>query len=164
MENPELDHCFLRFAKVSVKAISEDEDGVFAKVHFLKNDAICLYAGVRFVLPIGKKSVDDQFGEYQIQVPGGVLAPPDHLMSLPGGYESLDTCGHLVNHSDNPNVEFHPLPVRAFEGIPNVQSALESIKQWHHLQGVKCTYVVLIVASRNIKKGEQLFGDYKKTM
>lgn len=109
--------------------------------------------------------MENQFGEYQIRVPGGVLAPPDHIMRLPGGYESLDACGHLVNHSDDPdecNIEFHSLPFKAFEGIQIVQSTLESIKNWHTLHGVKCTYLVLIVAARDIMKGEQLLGDYQK--
>ncbi len=80
---------------------------------FKSGDAITFYAGVQRKKPKGSDRVPVNFEEYQIEVPGGcVLVPWDTLMEKPGGFDSLDLCGHLANHTSKVALQKYWIPRR----------------------------------------------------
>ncbi len=84
-------------------------------------------------------------------------------MSRPGGFESLDLCAHLVNHTSNPrlrNIEFYTIDITLLDDKPEAENALRLLREESERQGCIWKFVVIMVASRKIKKGEQLQTDY----
>ena len=159
-----LEFSFERFGQIYIGDTKNKGDGLYADTSFKAGDALTFYAGVQRKKAKGSDRVPVFYEEYQIEVPGGcVLVPWDSLMERPGGFDSLDLCGHLANHTSKlalQNIDFHVVEASLLKDIPRAKNALKQLKQETEKQKCYWKYVVLMVASREIKAGEELQCDY----